>query len=160
MCSLHLTHPSVHTWSSGQPTVQRPGSSRGLPVGAGIRTHNLGSPRVSSPTLYPLGQRLPYGGSCIFSLPVLTLIFPALLPCLILRDSLCTALQTKRLWIWSTGLLMQMTLSETWVSGNLTAPTEHSQQAIWWTRGRGGESCVLRLFPWRKLKISTYSEPW
>ncbi len=40
MCSLHLTHPSVHTWSSGQPTVQRPGSSRGLPVGAGIRTHN------------------------------------------------------------------------------------------------------------------------
>ncbi len=49
---------SVHTWSSGQPTVQRPGSSRGLPVGAGIRTHNLGLPRVSSPTLYPLGQRL------------------------------------------------------------------------------------------------------
>ncbi len=59
MCSLHLTHSSVHTWSSGQPTVQRPGSSRGLPVGAGIRTHNLGLPRVSSPTLYPLGQRLP-----------------------------------------------------------------------------------------------------
>ncbi len=22
MCSLHLTHPSVHTWNSGQPTVQ------------------------------------------------------------------------------------------------------------------------------------------
>ncbi len=61
MCSLHLTHPSVHTWSSGQPTVQHPGSSRGLPVGAGIRTHNLGLPRVSSPTLYPLGQRLPNG---------------------------------------------------------------------------------------------------
>ncbi len=60
MCSLHLTHPSVHTWSSGQPTVQRPGSSRGLPVGAGIRTHNLGLPQVSSPTLYPLGQRLPF----------------------------------------------------------------------------------------------------
>ncbi len=59
MCSLHLTHPSVHTWSSGQPTMQRPGSSRGLPVGAGIRTHNLGLPQVSSPTLYPLGQRLP-----------------------------------------------------------------------------------------------------
>ncbi len=59
MCSLHLTHPSVHTWSSGQPTVQRPGSSRGLPAGAGIRTHNLGLPQVSSPTLYPLGQRLP-----------------------------------------------------------------------------------------------------
>ncbi len=41
------------------------------------------------------------GGSRIFSLPVLTLIFPALLPCLV-RDSLCTALQTKILWInWS-----------------------------------------------------------
>ncbi len=26
MCSLHLTHPSVHTWSSGQPTVQRRGA--------------------------------------------------------------------------------------------------------------------------------------
>ncbi len=25
MCSLHLTHPSAHTWSSGQPTVRRPG---------------------------------------------------------------------------------------------------------------------------------------
>ncbi len=59
MCSLHLTHPSVHTWSSGQPTVQRPGSSHWLPFGAGIRTHNLGLLRVSSPTLYPLGQRLP-----------------------------------------------------------------------------------------------------
>ncbi len=56
MCSLHLTHPSVHTWSSGQPTVQRPGSSRGLLVGAGIRTHNLGLPWVSSATLYPLGH--------------------------------------------------------------------------------------------------------
>ncbi len=51
MCSLHLTHPSVHTWSSGQPTVQCPGSSRGLPVGAGIRTHNLGLPRVKSNAL-------------------------------------------------------------------------------------------------------------
>ncbi len=62
MCSLHLTHPSVHTWSSGHPTVQRPGSSRGLLAGAGIRTHNLGLPRVSSPTLYPLAQRLPEVG--------------------------------------------------------------------------------------------------
>ncbi len=26
MCSLHLTHPN---WSSGQPTVRRPGSSLG-----------------------------------------------------------------------------------------------------------------------------------
>ncbi len=64
MCSLHLTHPSVHTWSSGQPTVQRPGSSHELPAGAGIRAHNLGLPRVSSPTLYPLGQRLPKANDC------------------------------------------------------------------------------------------------
>ncbi len=49
------------------------------------------------------------GGGRIFSLPVLTLIFPALLPCLVLRDSICTALRTERLWIWSTGLLMQLT---------------------------------------------------
>ncbi len=27
MCSLHLTHPSVHTWSSGQPTVRRQGGA-------------------------------------------------------------------------------------------------------------------------------------
>ncbi len=70
MCSLHLTEcrvhiVSVHTWSSGQPTVQRPGSSRGLPVRAGIRTHNLGLPRVSSPTLYPLGQRLLTANDCL-----------------------------------------------------------------------------------------------
>ncbi len=80
------------------------------------------------------------------SLPVLTLIFPALLPCLV-RDSLCTALQTKILWInWS---LNAIDTIETWVLGNLTALTERSQPAIRWTRGRGGESCVLRLFPWR-----------
>ncbi len=30
MCSLHLTHPSAHTWSSGQPTLQRPESSWGF----------------------------------------------------------------------------------------------------------------------------------
>ncbi len=54
MCSAF--NPSKCTWSSGQPTVQRPGSSRKLPAGAGIRTHNLGLPRVSSPTLYPLGH--------------------------------------------------------------------------------------------------------
>ncbi len=45
------------------------------------------------------------------SLPVLTLIFPALLPCLV-RDSLCTALQTKILWInWS---LNAIDTIETW----------------------------------------------
>ncbi len=61
------------------------------------------------------------------SLLVLTLIFPALLPCLV-RDSLCTALQTKILWInWS---LNAIDTIETWVSGNLTALTERSQPAI------------------------------
>ncbi len=66
------------------------------------------------------------------SLPVLTLIFPALLPCLV-RDSLCTALQTKILWInWSLNAIDTM---ETWVSGNLTAPTERSQPAIRWRVG-------------------------
>ncbi len=49
----------THTWSSGQPTLRRPGSSHGLPARAGIGTHNLELPQVSSPTLYPLGQRLP-----------------------------------------------------------------------------------------------------
>ncbi len=69
MCSLHLTHPK---WSSGQPTLQRPGVVGGsvpcsrvsmqswtLPARAGIRSHNLGLPRVSSPTLYPLGHDCP-----------------------------------------------------------------------------------------------------
>ncbi len=66
------------------------------------------------------------------SLPVLTLIFPALLPCLV-RDSLCTALQTKILWInWS---LNAIDTIETWVSGNLTALTERSQPAIRWRVG-------------------------
>ncbi len=74
----------------------------------------------------------------------------SLLCSLVLRDSLGTALQTEILWIWSTGLLMQLT---PWVPGNLTSPTERSQWAIRWTRGRGGESCVLWLFPWRTLKI-------
>ncbi len=53
MCSLHLTHPSVHTWNSGQPTVQRPGSSHGLPFGAGIRTHNLGLNKSSLHLTHP-----------------------------------------------------------------------------------------------------------
>ncbi len=59
MCSLHLTHPSAHTWNSGQPTVQRPGSNHGPPAGAWIRTHNLGLSLVSSATLYPLGHDCP-----------------------------------------------------------------------------------------------------
>ncbi len=51
------------------------------------------------------------------SLPVLTLIFPALLPCLV-RDSLCTALQTKILWInWSLNAIdtMETGFRGTWL---------------------------------------------
>ncbi len=85
------------------------------------------------------------------SLPVLTLIFPALLPCLV-RDSLCTALQTKILWInWSLNAIDTM---ETWVSGNLTALTGRSQSGTF--DGTFDVSCGF--FPWRTL-ISTYSEP-
>ncbi len=44
--------------------------------------------------------------------------FPCLLYGLVsshlLRDSLCTALQTERLWIWSTGLSTQLTPSSRW----------------------------------------------
>ncbi len=75
------------------------------------------------------------------------LIFPAcfLVSSHLLRDSLCTALRTEILWIWSTGLSTQLTPSsrrEAWVLGNLTARTERSQLAIRWTRGRSGESYV------------------
>ncbi len=66
------------------------------------------------------------------SILVLTLIFPALLPCLV-RDSLCTALQTKILWINRS--LNAIDTIETWVSGNLTALTERSQPAIRWRVG-------------------------
>ncbi len=52
-----------------------------LPARAGIRTHNLGLPRVSSPTLYPLGHDCPInclhkskklrGPQCLLQCPVL-----------------------------------------------------------------------------------------
>ncbi len=82
-----------------------------------------------------------------FFTPRPPLIFPAcfLVSSHLLRDSLCTALRTERLWIWSTGLSTQLTPSsrrEAWVLGNTTALTERSQLAIRWTRGRGGESYV------------------
>ncbi len=59
----------THTWSSGQPTLQRPGSSRGF--GALLKgltsamdnsCRSRGSnplPRVTSPMLYPLGHDFP-----------------------------------------------------------------------------------------------------
>ncbi len=86
------------------------------------------------------------GGGRIFhspSSPLFSLL--ALVSSHLLRDSLCTALQTERLWIWSTGLSTQLTPSsrrEAWVRGNLSALTERSQLATRWTRGRDGESCV------------------
>ncbi len=69
MCSLHLTHPSgavgsQHCGARGAVGVwclaQGSHLSRGhfLPE-PGVRTHNLGLPRVSSPMLYPLGHDCP-----------------------------------------------------------------------------------------------------
>ncbi len=62
----------THTWSSGSRHCGARGAVRGsvpcsrvspqswtLPARAGIRIHNLGLPRVSSPTLYPLGHDCP-----------------------------------------------------------------------------------------------------
>ncbi len=70
MCSLRLTHPSAHTPGAvGSRHCGARGAVGGsvpcspeswtLPARAGIRTHNLGLPRVSSPTLYPLGHDCP-----------------------------------------------------------------------------------------------------
>ncbi len=88
----------------------------------------LRQPNALTPYLFLFGSQRRWS----LSLPVLTLIFPALLPCLV-RDSLCTALQTKILWInWS---LNAIDTIETWVSGNLTALTERSQPAIRWRVG-------------------------
>ncbi len=77
MYSLHLTHPKwTHTRSSGQPCLQRPGSSWGfgallkdtsvvvlkedtpptIPAGPEIRTHNL---PLTSPTRLSLGHDCP-----------------------------------------------------------------------------------------------------
>ncbi len=66
MCSLHLTHPSGavgsrHCGARGAvggsvPCSRVSPQSWTLPARAGTRTHNLGLPLVSSPTLYPLGH--------------------------------------------------------------------------------------------------------
>ncbi len=70
MCSLHLTHPSAHTPGAvgsrhcgargavggSVPCSRVSPQSWTLPARARIRTHNLGLPLVSSPTLYPLGH--------------------------------------------------------------------------------------------------------
>ncbi len=59
MCSLHLTHPSGavgsrHCGARGAVWGSVPSVPR-----AGIRTHDLGLPQVSSPMLYPLGYDCP-----------------------------------------------------------------------------------------------------
>ncbi len=66
MCSLYLTHPSAHTWSSGQPTRRRPGSSWGFSallkgltsvVDNSCQSRDTNpQPRITSPTLYSLGH--------------------------------------------------------------------------------------------------------
>ncbi len=64
------THTHTHTWSSGQPTLRRPGSSwrfgallKGLTsvVDTSCRSRDSNpQPRVTSPTLYPLGHDCPH----------------------------------------------------------------------------------------------------
>ncbi len=80
MCSLHLTHPSGavgsrHCSARGAVAGSVPCSrvstqSWTLPARAGIRTHNLGLPQVSSPTLQPLGHNCPtypHKSYCIYN---------------------------------------------------------------------------------------------
>ncbi len=107
------------------------------------------------------------GGSRFFSLPVLpffsSLLASSVSSHIYCRDSLCTALQTGKLWIWSTGLSAQLIPSsqgEVWVLGNPFVPTGRSRPDIRGMHGRGGKSYVWRLFPWRTLRISTFSAPW
>ncbi len=99
--------------------------------------------------------------------PILFFFLPACFCCLVSsiywRDSFCTALQTRKLWIWSTGLsarLIPSSQREVWVLGNLFVLTGRSRPDIRGMRGRGGKSCVWRLFPLRTLRISTFSAPW
>ncbi len=67
MCSLHLTHPSGAlgsrlcgargaVWGIG---ALLKGLTSVMDTSCRSRTHNLGIPRVSSPTLYPLGHDCP-----------------------------------------------------------------------------------------------------
>ncbi len=76
MFSAFNTSKCTHTWSSGQPTLRRPESSWGF----GALLNGLTSvmdnscrsrdsnpqPRITSPTLYPLGHDCP--GSWLFAL--------------------------------------------------------------------------------------------
>ncbi len=73
MCSLLLTHPSGAVGrlcgargavGGSVPCSRVSPQSWTLPARAGIRTHNLVLPRVSSPTLYPLGHDCPRSRLC------------------------------------------------------------------------------------------------
>ncbi len=69
----------THTWSSGQPTLRRPGSSCGFGallkgltsiVDNSSRSRDSNQqPQITSPTLYPLGHDCPatYSKLCTFS---------------------------------------------------------------------------------------------
>ncbi len=69
LCSAFNPSKCTHTWSSGQPTLGRPGSSWGFGtllegltsvVDNSCRSRDSNpQPRVTSPTLYPLEPRLP-----------------------------------------------------------------------------------------------------
>ncbi len=69
-----------------------------------------------------------------------------------------SALLSKLKYYGLTGLLMQLTLWKLGFRGTWL-PWRNVAAGYTMARGRGGESCVLQLFPWRTL-ISTYSEPW
>ncbi len=62
---IHLEQWTADTAAPGEqfggsvPCSRVSRQSWTIPAGAGIRTHNLGLPRVSSPTLYPLGHNCP-----------------------------------------------------------------------------------------------------
>ncbi len=125
------------------------------------------TPRTPSPPSNHQYRLAFNGGSRLFSLPRPPL-FSSLLASsasshIYWRDSLCTALQTRKLWIWSTGLSVQLIPSsqgEVWVLGNPFVPTGRSRPDIRGMHGRGGKSYVWRLFLWRTLRISTFSAPW
>ncbi len=95
-----------------------------------------------------------------FSLPVLTLNFPAcslvFVSSILIWETLSALLsKTEKSWIWSTGLSTQLTpysRREAW--GNLTALTERSQLATRWTHGIGGGS--FRGGHWRYLPIRNH----
>ncbi len=78
LCSAFNPSKCTHTWSSGQPTLRRPGSSWGF--GALLKGLNSvvdnscrrrdsnPQPRVTSRTLYPLGHDSPQMGQYVCSL--------------------------------------------------------------------------------------------